>query len=118
MDRRHVHGHFGAGPRGRGHEGPEVPAPPPGACCTSYAESLQRPDGIFIHALEGPHAWGRGNGFALLGVTEALAYLPDTWPDRAGVLEIYRKHLRALVTYRPTTAAGGRSWTSPPAIAS
>jgi len=71
-----------------------------GRLLTSYAESLQRPDGIFIHALEGPHAWGRGNGFALLGVTEALTYLPDTWPDRARVLEIYRKHLRALVTYQ------------------
>lgn len=71
-----------------------------GRLLTSYAESLQRPDGIFIHALEGPHAWGRGNGFALLGVTEALTYLPATWPDRARVLEIYRKHLRALVTYQ------------------
>ena len=71
-----------------------------GRLLTSYAESLQRPDGIFIHALEGPHAWGRGNGFALLGVTEALTYLPDTWPDRARVLEIYRKHMRALVIYQ------------------
>lgn len=71
-----------------------------GRLLTSYAESLQRPDGIFIHALEAPHAWGRGNGFALLGVTEALTYLPDTWPDRARVLEIYRKHVRALVRYQ------------------
>ena len=71
-----------------------------GRLLTSYAESLQRPDGIFIHALEGPHAWGRGNGFALLGVIEALTYLPDTWPDRARALDIYRKHVRALVTYQ------------------
>jgi unsaturated rhamnogalacturonyl hydrolase len=71
-----------------------------GRLLTSYAGSLQRPDGIFIHALEGPYAWGRGNGFALLGVTEALTYLPESWADRARVLEIYRKHLRALVTYQ------------------
>ncbi|HEV3216060.1 MAG TPA: glycoside hydrolase family 88 protein [Vicinamibacterales bacterium] len=71
-----------------------------GRLLTSYAESLQRPDGIFIHALEGPYAWGRGNGFALLGVIDALTYFPDTWPDRARVLEIYRKHVRALVTYQ------------------
>lgn len=71
-----------------------------GRLLTSYTESLQRPDGIFIHALDGPHAWGRGNGFALLGVTDALTYFPDTWPDRARVLEIYRKHVRALVTYQ------------------
>ena len=71
-----------------------------GLLLTSYAESLQRPDGLFIHALEGPHAWGRGNGFALLGVTEALTYFPGTWPDRARVLEIYRKHVRALVAHQ------------------
>ena len=71
-----------------------------GRLLTSYAESLQRPDGLFIHALEGPHAWGRGNGFALLGVTEALTYFPDTWPDRARVLDIYRKHMRALLTHQ------------------
>ncbi len=38
-----------------------------GQLLTSYAKSLQRADGLFIHALDGPHAWGRGNGFALLG---------------------------------------------------
>ena len=54
-----------------------------GRLLTSYAGKLQRPDGLFIHAVDGPHAWGRGNGFALLGVTEALTYLPDNWSDRA-----------------------------------
>jgi rhamnogalacturonyl hydrolase YesR len=68
-----------------------------GRLLTSYADKLQRPDGIFIHASEGPHAWGRGNGFALLGLTEALTFMPDSWPDRARVLEIYRKHVNALV---------------------
>jgi rhamnogalacturonyl hydrolase YesR len=71
-----------------------------GRLLTSYAASLQRPDGLFIHALEGPHAWGRGNGFALLGVTDALTYLPANWPDRPQVLEIYRKHLRALLAHQ------------------
>ena len=50
---------------------------PSGSLLTSYAEKLQRPDGLFIHAVDGPHAWGRGNGFALLGVTEALTHLPE-----------------------------------------
>ena len=67
-----------------------------GRLLTSYAESLQRTDGIFIHAKEGPHAWGRGNGFALMGLAEALAHLPAAWPDRARVLDIYRKHVAAL----------------------
>ena len=67
-----------------------------GKLLTTYATRLQRPDGIFIHAVDAPHAWGRGNGFALLGLTEALTYLPQSWSDRARVLEIYRKHVAAL----------------------
>ena len=71
-----------------------------GKLLTSYAEKLQRPDGLFIHAVDGPHAWGRGNGFALLGLTEALTYLPGNWADRPRVLEIYRKHTKALAAHQ------------------
>jgi unsaturated rhamnogalacturonyl hydrolase len=67
-----------------------------GRLLTSYADKLQRSDGLFIHAIEGPHAWGRGNGFAALGLVEGLTYLPASWPDRGRVLEIYRRHMRAL----------------------
>jgi rhamnogalacturonyl hydrolase YesR len=72
-----------------------------------YADKLQRPDGLFIHAADGPHAWGRGNGFALLGVTEALAHLPDTWPTmpepwatRPQMLDVYRRHVAALAKHQ------------------
>ncbi|HUQ86426.1 MAG TPA: glycoside hydrolase family 88 protein [Vicinamibacterales bacterium] len=71
-----------------------------GKLLTSYTGQLQRPDGLFIHAIDGPHAWGRGNGFALLGLTEALTYLPASWTDRPRVLEIYRKHTRALAAHQ------------------
>jgi rhamnogalacturonyl hydrolase YesR len=67
-----------------------------GRLLTTYAGKLQRPDGIYVHATDGPYAWGRGNGFALLGVTEALTHLPSGWNDRASVLAIYRKHVAAL----------------------
>lgn len=76
---------------GNGKYGPVV-----GRLLTTYAAKLQRPDGIFIHATDGPHAWGRGNGFALLGMTEALTHLPATWSERGKVLEIYRTHVAAL----------------------
>ena len=66
----------------------------------AYAGKLQRPDGLFIHAENGPHAWGRGNGFALLGVTEALTHLPSSWAERPQVLEIYRRHVAALVKHQ------------------
>jgi rhamnogalacturonyl hydrolase YesR len=63
-------------------------------------EKLQREDGLFIHAPKGPHAWGRGNGFALLGLTEALTHQPPDWGARAQVLAAYRKHVAALAKHQ------------------
>jgi rhamnogalacturonyl hydrolase YesR len=71
-----------------------------GRLLTAYAEKLQRPDGIFIHAVEGPWPWGRGNGFAAFGLAEALEHLPANWPDRDRVLEIFRRHMRAMLTHQ------------------
>ncbi len=71
-----------------------------GRVIISYAVKLQRPDGLFMHAENGPHAWGRGNGFALLGLTEALTHLPPSWAVRSQVLEIYRQHVAALATHQ------------------
>lgn len=63
---------------------------------TAYAATLQRPDGLFNHAPNATVAWGRGNGFAALGLTEALAVLPDNDAARASLLEIYRRHMTGL----------------------
>ena len=71
-----------------------------GRLLTSYAENLQRPDGLFIHSGRGPHAWGRGNGFAILGMTEALTFLPDDWPERSRVLDVYRRHAEVLMRHQ------------------
>ena len=68
-----------------------------GRLLTTYAEQLQRPDGIFIHAKEGPHAWGRGNGFAAFGLMEALTYLPANAAGRARVLQSYQALMKGLV---------------------
>jgi unsaturated rhamnogalacturonyl hydrolase len=62
----------------------------------SYASRLQRPDGIFNHATDGPFAWGRGNGFAALGLVELLTVLPETHGARAALLEIYRRQMAAV----------------------
>ena len=71
-----------------------------GRLLTTYAEQLQRPDGIFIHAKEGPHAWGRGNGFAAFGLMEALTYLPAASPDRARVLQSYQSLMKGLIGHQ------------------
>jgi unsaturated rhamnogalacturonyl hydrolase len=61
-----------------------------------YAARLQRADGIFIHAGNAPVTWGRGNGFAALGLMETLTALPATHPARANVLAIYRRLIVGL----------------------
>jgi unsaturated rhamnogalacturonyl hydrolase len=65
---------------------------------TSYAARLQRADGLFNHATDGPAAWGRGNGFAALGLAETLARLPNDHPLRPAVLDIYRRQMQAIRT--------------------
>jgi len=62
----------------------------------SYAGRLQREDGIFVHFTDGRVAWGRGNGFAALGLMEALTSLRSDHPSRAQVLAIYRRHMSGL----------------------
>jgi rhamnogalacturonyl hydrolase YesR len=68
-----------------------------GRMLVSYAEKLQRPDGLFVHAANAPYAWGRGNGFASLGLAEALQLLPASAPERGRLLEIFRRHVTALL---------------------
>jgi hypothetical protein len=62
---------------------------------TAYASRLQRPDGLFNHAPDGPAAWGRGNGFAAFGLMEALTVMPASHPDRPALLDIFRRHMAA-----------------------
>lgn len=62
----------------------------------SYASRLQREDGIFVHFTDGRQPWGRGNGFAALGLMEALTSLPAAHPSRANVLAIYRRQMSGL----------------------
>ena len=63
-----------------------------------YASRLQRPDGVFLHAVDGPVAWGRSNGFAALGLMEALSAMPPAQPPRAELLSIYRRQMAAMKT--------------------
>ena len=60
------------------------------------AARLQQPDGLFHHDVEAPVAWGRGNGFGVLGLAELLTVLPDDHPDRAEILDIHRRHMDGM----------------------
>lgn len=63
---------------------------------TAYTSRLQREDGLFNHAVDGPAAWGRGNGFAAMGLTEALTAIPADHPQRSAILAIYRRQMAAV----------------------
>ena len=63
---------------------------------TTAAARLQQPSGLYHHDAGAPTAWGRGNGFGALGLSELLAVLPPDHPDRAAVLDIHRRHLAAM----------------------
>ena len=57
---------------------------------------IQQDDGLFRHCRSAPYFWGRGNGFAALGLTETLTYLPEDHPDRDAVLAMYRRLLEGM----------------------
>lgn len=63
----------------------------------AYARRLQREDGVFVHFTDGRVAWGRGNGFAALGVTEALTALPPAHRLRPALLDVYRRHMHGMM---------------------
>lgn len=49
-----------------------------GQSLLALAAQLQRADGLFAHAEGSPIAWGRGNGFAALGLAVALGHAVPT----------------------------------------
>ena len=56
-----------------------------------------RPDGLYRHQPATDAAWGRGNGFAAIGLAMTLSELPRTHPGFAHALESYRKLMAALL---------------------
>lgn len=69
-----------------------------GTTLLKLAGRLQRADGLFDHADGSPIAWGRGNGFALLALTHALAGpLPPASAAGAALLARLQRQLRALL---------------------
>lgn len=63
-----------------------------------YADRLMNPaTGLFDHSwfahepVDPKFYWGRGAGWALMAISELLSVLPEDHPQRAKVLEIYRR---------------------------
>jgi rhamnogalacturonyl hydrolase YesR len=66
----------------------------------AYLDKLQQPNGLFFHAPDSPFYWGRGNGWFAAGMAELLRSLPRNHPQRARILEGYRKMMASLLKYQ------------------
>jgi unsaturated rhamnogalacturonyl hydrolase len=63
-----------------------------------FMEKLDlRPDGLYRHQPATDAAWGRGNGFAALGLALTLSELPRDHPGHAHALQSYRGLMQALL---------------------
>jgi rhamnogalacturonyl hydrolase YesR len=63
-----------------------------------FMEKLDlRPDGLYRHRPATEAAWGRGNGFAALGLALTLAELPHSHAGYAHALRSYRALMAALL---------------------
>ncbi len=63
-----------------------------------YMQKLDlRPDGLYRHRPEADAAWGRGNGFAAIGLALTLSELPPDHSGYAHALQSYRALMAALL---------------------
>jgi len=65
-----------------------------------YIDALQQSNGLFYHSNEAPFHWGRGNGWAVAGMTELLSSLPVDNPNRPKIMESYKKLVTALKSFQ------------------
>ncbi len=61
---------------------------------------IQQESGLFWHCRPVPFFWGRGNGFAAMGLSETLTHLPEEHPSRAAILSMYLKQMDAVRRYQ------------------
>ncbi len=66
----------------------------------AYLDQLQQTNGLFYHAPDVPIFWGRGDGWMAAGMSELLRSMPENHPQRARILEGYRKMMAALLKYQ------------------
>ena len=66
----------------------------------SYLNKLQQPNGLFYHAPDVKYFWGRGDGWAAVGMAEILTSLPENHPDRARIMRGYKLMMSALLKYQ------------------
>lgn len=70
---------------------------------------LDKKTGLYRHGWydidkrQAPVAWGRANGWVIWATSEVLRFLPESHPLRSRIVNIYRNHLKALVSYQASS---------------
>ncbi|MBT97289.1 MAG: hypothetical protein CL902_01510 [Dehalococcoidia bacterium] len=57
---------------------------------------IQQSHGLFWHCRPAAYYWGRGNGFAAMGLAETLTYLQQDHPDRQAITDMYTRLMESL----------------------
>jgi unsaturated rhamnogalacturonyl hydrolase len=70
---------------------------------TAYLKKLQEPNGLFFHAPDVKHFWGRGDGWVAVGMTEMLRELPASHPQYRPILGAYRRMMATLLSHQADT---------------
>ena len=58
---------------------------------------IQQDNGLFWHCRSAPYYWGRGNGFAAMGLIETLTYLPEGHANRPAIIAMYLRLIESLL---------------------
>jgi rhamnogalacturonyl hydrolase YesR len=69
----------------------------------AYLQKLQQPNGLFYHAPDVKHFWGRGDGWVAVGMADMLSALPQKHRLRKPILVAYRKMMATLLTHQADT---------------
>ena len=73
------------------------------------ARLFNRENGLFDHSWfadmedDARFYWGRGDGWMMMAMAELLSVMPETHPDRAKVLEIFRRGARGAAETQGST---------------
>ncbi len=57
---------------------------------------IQQSHGLFWHCRPAAYYWGRGNGFAAMGLAETLTYLPEDHSDWQAITGMYTRLMESL----------------------
>jgi rhamnogalacturonyl hydrolase YesR len=75
----------------------------------NMAARLQDKDGLWFHAYSvprqehSPYKWGRANGWIMVSTAEILSAMPPDHPDRAALLDVFRRHVAGVKQVQPAS---------------